>query len=335
MKEKLFILGNGVDWCEKSLEKLVRYENVIMINKKIPVEGSLKKMIAKVFFSNRFNLKEKISHDFLFSDVFKSINEFSKGKKINILIFDHNKFGSDYKFISKLKSIPNVNKVIYIFTNIVKYTAANEVGYLDKLNDWYDVVFAFDPEDARKYHFSYSPLIYDADPTYKRDEMECNENLVFYVGQAKDRLPGLLSCYEKLKSLGISTDFHIANVAEEDIKYSDKIVYNRFMTYDECVNSIQKATCLIDIIQGESTGLTIKTCEAVCYNKKLITTNKHVAKYPFYDPRYIKIVNSPDDIDESFFFENRDVHYSENGRNYFSADEFLKRLGEVLDRKKD
>ena len=89
------------------------------------------------------------------------------------------------------------------------------------------------------------------------------------------------------------------------------------MTYDECVNSIQKATCLIDIIQGESTGLTIKTCEAVCYNKKLITTNKHVAKYPFYDPRYIKIVNSPDDIDESFFFENRDVHYSENGRNLF------------------
>ena len=154
--------------------------------------------------------------------------------------------------------------------------------------------------------------------------------MVFYVGQAKDRLPGLLSCFEKLKQLGIKTDFHIANVKEEDIKYSDEIIYNKFMTYAECVDSIQKATCLIDVIQGESTGLTIKTCEAVCYDKKLITTNKHVVEYPFYDPRYIRVVESPDDIDESFFIENRDVHYSEEGKAYFSADSFLKRVEDEL-----
>ena len=82
----------------------------------------------------------------------------------------------------------------------------------------------------------------------------------------------------------------------------------------------------MDAIQGNSTGLTIKTCEAVCYDKKLITTNKHVIEYPFYDPRYIRIIESPDDIDEAFFSKNREVRYSKEGKEYFSASSFLKRL---------
>ena len=110
------------------------------------------------------------------------------------------------------------------------------------------------------------------------------------------------------------------------MKYSGEIEYNKFMTYEECVSSIQRATCLVDIIQGDSTGLTIKTCEAVCYDKKLITTNKHVVEYPFYDPRFIKVIDSSNDIDESFFCNNKDVQYSEEGKRYFSADKFLERI---------
>lgn len=326
----IVILGNGVDWGAVCLAGIKQY-NAKIINTVFPCDDqSFMEMISKVL------LAPSRSKMFPLVIRYKLYNYFFRYMDLNnhpeswIIIYDHNRLCNDTTFLSYIKRrMPNV-KLIYIFTNIAKLSYASDKNFLGELKKYYDIVFAFDPEDAKKYGFSYSPLIYDADPNYKREEKESKEDLVFYVGQAKDRLSGLLSCFEKLKQLGIKTDFHIANVKEEDIKYSDEIIYNKFMTYAECVDSIQKATCLIDVIQGESTGLTIKTCEAVCYDKKLITTNKHVVEYPFYDPRYIRVVDSPDDIDGSFFTENKDVHYSEEGKAYFSAESFLKRVEDEL-----
>ncbi len=329
--KNVVILGNGTDWCEKSLMGLKNNPNVFVINDKIIIAGNIFKKLVNAHYSHRINQRINLPFKFIWYSKFNAyINNHRRLTGNTIIVFyDRNRFAYDNKFLLYLRKKYSGIKLAYIFTNIVKYTAATELGYLDKLNDWYDVVYAFDPEDAKRYGFSYSPLIYDADPSYDRKVKESKENVVFYVGQAKDRLPGLLSCFEKLRQLGIKTDFHIAKVQETDIKYEDEIIYNKFMTYDECVDSIQKATCLIDVIQGESAGLTIKTCEAVCYDKKLITTNKHVMEYPFYDPRYIRIVESPDDIDEAFFNENRDVHYSQAGKNVFSAASFLARLDEL------
>lgn len=324
-----YVFGNGYSWCTKSIFSLIKRRNAFYIE-------DFFTLIPRMTFLDKICLYDKLSNSYLPFRIltYKKIEtalDLNDNQNICFIIYDKNKLGNQHWFFDYLRRKYSNISFVYVFTNICNITRASGLGYLDKLNDWYDVVFAFDPEDAKKYGFSYSPLIYDADPNYKREEKESKEDLVFYVGQAKDRLPGLLSCFEKLKQLGIKTDFHIANVKEEDIKYSDEIIYNKFMTYAECVDSIQKATCLIDVIQGESTGLTIKTCEAVCYDKKLITTNKHVVEYPFYDPRYIRVVESPDDIDESFFTENKDVHYSEEGKRYFSADSFLERLHNELE----
>ena len=333
--DDIVVLSNHVDWGYITLKKLEQKYNAKIVTKKYPcTDSKLDEFVWTISFSDK---TKAISPKFIKTNrVLSFMKQYSllHGSPV-IIIYDHNRIANDEIFLRYLKAKnPNL-KLVYVFTNIVKYTAANDLSYIDRLNDWYDVVFAFDPEDAKKYEFAYSPLIYDADPSYDKLKLESKEDLVFYVGQAKDRLSGLLSCYEKLESLGIKTDFHIAKVKEEDKRYPDKIIYNKFISYSECVDAIQHATCLIDVIQGDSTGLTIKTCEAVCYDKKLITTNKYVKEYPFYDPRYIRIVESPDDIDLAFFEENRDVHYSEEGKRYFSADRFLERLNEELGKRED
>lgn len=331
MPDRILILGNGMDWCEKSVSVLCQNKNISLLNNKVPVNGKWKNQLARIYFSWRINK--------LFPMPFKSIWYKQLGlylKKLGfdkggcIIIYDHNVFGGEETFIGYIRKKYPVAKMVYVFTNIVEFTSAKEKNYVEKLNDWYDVVFAFDPEDAKKYNFAYSPLIYDPDPAYDKDATENKENTVFYVGQAKDRLPSLMAAYQKLKKLGVQCNFHIAKVPEEDIIQADDITYNQWMSYAEAVTAIQKSTCLLDAIQGNSTGLTIKTCEAVCYDKKLITTNKHVTEYPFYDSRYIRIVESPEDIDEAFFNENREVHYSKEGKEYFSAGAFLKRLDEEL-----
>lgn len=330
----IVFLGNGTDWCEMSLMGFRNNPNVSIINDKIIIRGKVAAKLVNAHYSHRINTKIELPLKSIWYRGFDAyINKRHKLTDNTIVAFyDRNRFAYDKKFLQYLRKRHPGIKLVYIFTNIVKYTAAMDLGYLYNLRDWYDVVFAFDPMDAGKYGFAYSPLIYDADLNYRKENIESKEPLVFYVGQAKDRLSGLLSYYEKLKALGISCDFHIANVKEMDIRHADEIVYNKFMTYQECVDSIQKATCLIDVIQGDSSGLTIKTCEAVCYDKKLITTNKHVIEYPFYDPRYIRVVESPDDINIQFLTENVDVHYSEEGKKYFSAETFLQRLENELNK---
>lgn len=332
MSRKIFVLGNGVDWCEISLKGLLKNNNVTLINKKIPVNSKIKSKIARVVFNYKLNRIIKIPFkSFLYKDVKVEImNKTQKDDEIVILIYDHNLFGGERTFIKFLRNNFNNIKIVYMFTNIIKFTAANEKKYVDKLNDWYDIVFAFDPVDAEKYNFEYSPLIYDAE----NEDIKKNshKNKVFYVGQAKDRLECLIKSYDKLKSLGIDCDFNIANVSDDTVikKYKNEIIFNKFMSYEDAVEHIKDATCLIDVIQGNSTGLTIKTCEAICYDKKLITTNRHVKEYPFYDEKYIKIIESGDDIPLEFFTNNTDVCYSSSGKEYFSAENFLKRLWRLV-----
>lgn len=329
--KRLIVLGNCVDWCEKSLYKLKTFDGVYFTNKYLPVNGNILNKIAKLHFcyttNKYFNLPFKWIWYKSFIKKLKIKGDYNND--ICVLIYDHNILGKEYKFIKYVKKrYPNV-KFAYIFTNIVKYTAAREQNYINQLNDWYDVVFAFDPLDAKKYNFEYSTLIYDPDGQYA-DTPNNKDDLVFYVGQAKDRFDELISVYEKLENLNIDCDFHIVNVSQNQIKYENDIEYNRYMTYNEALDRIKKATCLIDIVQGDSAGLTIKNCEAVCYNKKLITTNKSIEKYPFYDPKYIRIIESPDDIDAEFFNNNKNVNYTDKGDNYFSADLFWKRLWKAL-----
>ncbi len=323
MANRLFILGNGVDWCEKSLQGIKEHENIYLLNKKIPVEGNIKNKLAKIYFSYKINSKIQLPFkSFWYKDIKKYIKKnINDGDELCVLIYDHNTFGGEVSFSKYLrKEFKNI-KLVYIFTNIVNYTAAMEKKYLDKLNDWYDVVYAFDLEDSKKYNFKYFPLIY----SYNHIDVK-EKNQVFYVGKAKDRYNMLMNCYDKLEELGINRKFYIVDVPEENQKHKDEIQYNKFLTYNECLKNIQESSCLIDIIQGESTGFTIKTCEAVYYDKLLITTNQNVKNAPFYDERYILVINSAEDITKEFFEKAGQVKYSDEGKAYFSVDTFLNKL---------
>lgn len=332
MKKKYIFLGNGEEWCIESASLLLTKKNVEFING-FPSKSKFFQSIVKNCYSNRIPAFIKSFYmPLIHKKALKNII-FSQETEKRLCVYDWNPLAGDEFFLRKVrKNYPNI-KIAYIFTNVCRITGAVQQNYIDKLNDWYDVVFAFDPEDAKKYNFGYSPLIYDAKSSYDTSNIQNKENIAFYVGQAKDRLSELLLCFKRLKTLGIRTNFHIANVQEKDIKYQDEIVYNKFMSYDECVNEIQHSSCLIDVIQGDSAGLTIKTCEAICYDKKLITTNQHIKEYSFYDPRYIRIIESPDDIDTAFFTCNEDVKYSKDAKKYFSAVSFIERLEKELNRK--
>lgn len=322
MKEKIIILGNGEDWCEKSLSDFKNMDNVKFNNYKyLRKTNAFTKIFARIHFSYKlnkiFNLPfKKIWYNKLVEYVNAENNEM-----VIFIIYDRNVFANNIKFIKYLRSNFKNCKLVYMFTNIVDKSGAIENNFIQKLNDYYDIVYAFDMEDSKKYNFKYSPLI------YSENRLNIDEkNQVFYVGRAKDRYQMLIKAYEKLKELNINTKFYIFGVDENEQKYKDNIEYNKYISYDESLRNIQESKCLIDIIQGNSTGFTIKVCEAVYYDKLLITNNEHVKEAPFYDPKFILVINSEEDINEEFFKNADNVKYSKEGKEYFSVNKYLQRL---------
>lgn len=318
----IVILGNGNDWCEKSLNDFSYMNNVKIINSKYLCEiKGITKYLAKIHFSYRINKIIKLPFKFLWFKKIKNNISRTNIEDLIIIIYDRSLFANNVKFLNYLRKEFKNCKLVYMFTNIVNISGAGDNNFVYRLNEFYDVVYAFDPADAKKYNFKYSPLIY----SYNKLDVE-SENKVFYVGKAKDRYPMLINVFEKLKNLNIKRKFYIFEVKSDEQKYTDEIIYNQYISYNECLKNIQGSECLLDIIQGNSEGFTIKVCEAVFYDKLLITTNKNIKNLPFYDEKYICVIESADDLCEDFFENAGQVKYSKEGKEYFSVKKYLNRL---------
>jgi len=52
------------------------------------------------------------------------------------------------------------------------------------------------------------------------------------------------------------------------------VYLDKFMPYEENLEYIKRSKCLLEIMQEGGNGYILRTCEAVAYNKKIITNNK-------------------------------------------------------------
>ena len=69
-----------------------------------------------------------------------------------------------------------------------------------------------------------------------------------------------------------------------------------WMDYKEVIDIVKQSNCILEVVQEGQNGITLRTMEAVCYGKKLLTNNKNIVKYPFYDSKYISVFEDIDDI---------------------------------------
>ncbi len=199
------------------------------------------------------------------------------------------------KYLRHLKKkFPN-SKFCYVFLNPVskekhqKYSAIKE---------FYDAGVAVFKQDAEKYglllheYYCYLPPVVSENSQYESD--------VFFVGANKGRLPRVLDVYEKLTEAGLKCDFHITDVEPQDMKYSEDIVYNKRMTYEEALQRMLRTKCALEVIQDNDFYFSIRTIEALNFKKKLLTTNKSIVNYGLYNPEIIQVFERAEDINTEF-----------------------------------
>ena len=137
---------------------------------------------------------------------------------------------------------------------------------------------------------------------------------VCLVAAAKDRLETIHRIFEHLHSKSIRTDFYIVGAKEnerlnfEGIEYSDYL-----MDRLECLKREISSKCILEVLKGDAFSNTLRFWEAIIYNKRFITNWKGVINSPYYDPRFVLLFTTPDDITPEFINSTEKVDYGYNG----------------------
>ncbi len=318
---RYIVLSAGQEWNTFSWANALNCKNIIFF------ENILSNFWAKKFWYRKF-----FRSKFLLKNIWLRFLKRKLGidKKDNtcLLIYDWAPITMSRDIIHLLRKEYPAMKIVYIFTNFTKVSGAKTYGLLDNLKRDFDLVFAFDPLDAEKYGFEYSRLIYE--PMVDKSNSDTIEYDLFYVGQAKDRYSKLIEIFKDAVSHGLRCKFFITGVSEKDRYEHPEIVYNQPLPYSEVLNYINKSKCLVDAIQSESSGMTIKTAEAVVLGRKLITTNECVKDESYYRPSNILVYDGNNDLKK--FIDAEFIPYAEIDQYEFSHVRLFRQIEGLLNK---
>ena len=230
-------------------------------------------------------------------------------------------------YLNNLREKHNVKYILYagFVWDDDTYYSKMQRDYSNEIS--YDYIFSSNPLDVKKYGFEYNNFPYST--ISKADENITNENDLYLIGKASGRAQNRLKIFQDVYN--VLSNYQITEVPEDKQIYRDEIIYNKVIEYPKVIDGIKKSNCILEVLAEGQTGETLRYYEAVCYNKKLLTTNKNIVNLPFYNPKYMKVFEKPDDIDCDWVKERIPIDYGYDGR--FSPSRLIDKIIELEEQK--
>ncbi|MCM1044807.1 MAG: hypothetical protein NC417_04790 [Candidatus Gastranaerophilales bacterium] len=184
--------------------------------------------------------------------------------------------------------------------------------------------YTFDPSDACNTGFQYTMNVY----SYLEPAPGGTKTDIYFSFFGLDRLDIVRELADYLKERQVDCNFiYVGSIDEKKNQLGNVKHVEKHLEYAEILKDAAGANCLLEVLRPGQTGSTLRYYEAICYNKKLLTTNRNVVNLPFYDPRYIRIFETLSDIDHEWIRRREPVDYHYDGR--FSPVHFLEELSKA------
>ena len=176
----------------------------------------------------------------------------------------------------------------------------------------FDEIYTFDIGDAKKYGMKYLGFNYYS--KHKIESISRPQYAIYYIGRSTlDRNDLFYKVYNKLLSEGCSFDFYLKPKKTEENRLTGiNYIESRMRSYFNVLEDLQNSMCILEILRDKQCGPSLRYFEAVCYNKKLLTTNSEIVNFPYYDNRYMKVFTNADEIDIEWLKDDSscvDYHY--------------------------
>lgn len=179
-----------------------------------------------------------------------------------------------------------VDKTIWLWNEIGKDNYEDHKWAFTHYKELGIRTFSYNPADVETYGLLYIPQVYRYVDGLFEDiaiERDC-----YWIGRPKGRTEHLSDIAAELDSSGLSYKFTVIEKSEDAISYLDNL------------KEICASRCLVDFYNATNEGVSLRVMEALFFKKKLITTNKFVANYDFYNPHNVFIwgMDSPESLEE-------------------------------------
>jgi hypothetical protein len=327
MKDKYFIIVNYTQpysWPYYMWYDLLDFATIKY--SPLGIKNPIFQKLHKFHFSNKINQRLKLPFKFIWSSYCSLKEEELTNIGINYIIFQT---GVKYppSYIKYLKGKYRCKIILYMPDTIENMGIAKNISvFKEYLNNYsIDQCFTFDPKDSHKFEI---PL-FDMYSKVSFNETIVPKNNLYYIGsyRTKERLYILHTIYNFVRDK-MKVQF-ILNGIEKSLQLEKtQMIYNKKCNYKEVLNDLQNSSCILEILNENQSGNTLRFKEAICYDKKLLTNNKLVLKSKFYNSDYIQYIENIEDIDYDWILKDIKVDY--NYSDEFSPKNFIKILNKCL-----
>lgn len=278
---------------------LLRYITI----KRLPIIGDL---VGRILLGHRINKSFNVPYKYLWTNYKCENLDTTK----YVLVTNSALYYLNINYLRQLKE--KGLKLFLLMTDALDADSFIIKGFRSLiLSDFWDRIYTFDKKDSEKYGFYYSGFHYYSVNKYIQNNIPSKPLYdAYFVGAIKGGREYIINnTYKHLTSKGCKCYFDLSAGGKKVERLKGVHYHIGWISYLEVLKSVSNSKCIIEIMQENQTGATLRYFEAVCYNKKLLTNNKNIIKFPYYNERWMKIFESPADIDINWIVKDEDIDY--------------------------
>jgi len=241
----------------------------------------------KNFFSKTF-LKKNIKTNFRNNELVKIINNLPY--QDYILIINPDDFSQEVVDLLRTKT---TKYVAHNYDCLARHTLPKNYAEL------FDKIFSFDIQDVKDYH--YLNLLNNYIYVEENPDTNPKNKMFMILSKSLEREKVLNKIANILDKKNIHNyEFIVAYPDVTDVNKNIKLI-NYTISLEELAEKVKNAEILIDLVRPNQSGLSFRFFEAMAFHKKIITNNKNVKLFGFYNPNNILVIdNDITDIDNDF-----------------------------------
>lgn len=329
----VFMTKGPFEYMFKDLEQM---ENVKVFWNITENRSIFIRILIKLHFSHKLNLPGRW---IWFNKFFKrkDFDKYFKEKRPIVFIV---RAGYDYEFIRTnakrylSEHYDNCKFVMPILDTVEScYKRNREINNyeysMEEMKKIFNLIVTGNPMDVEKYELQYYPEPFSSNGV-RLDSVK--EYDIFFIGAAKDRLGLIHNVYERLTSADVKCDFWVVGVPDTEQKFPE-IKYNTPLTYTDMLKQSCKSRTILEIVQGGTTGFTIRACQALINNQKYITNAQGILNSKYYDSNYVQVFSDADEINAEWIKNPIIVDYKYD--DDYSPCELINYLDNYFSGKKD
>lgn len=255
-----------------------------------------------------------------------SFKKFSKKKYDDIFVLVGRRLHPNifYKFLKKSGNL-DTRKILYLWDDVAR------ISNFEQIKTYFDKVLSFDMNDCKSRNFEFLPLFYCNQYRYNGDLKTLDISCMGSEHSNRYQMLESIAGFCRKNNLTYYFYLYIAKfkLFKKFLKYGKNcisILSSREYDLNYTSDILKRSKCCIDIPYASQNGLTIRSLESIAAHTKLVTTNRNVKGYDFYDERNILVVENNNFEIPKEFIESTYKPIDHNIEEKYSIDSWIKEI---------